>query len=42
MDALEKGYRQVYIGPFKHPRPSDQTDLKGQRRCDPRGGREPT
>ena len=24
----EGGYGQVYIGAFKHPRPSNQTDLK--------------
>ena len=32
----------MYIGPFKHPGPLDQTDLKEQRRCNPRGGGELT
>ena len=31
---------QVYIGAFKHPKPSDQTDLKERRRCNPSGGGE--
>jgi len=36
------GYRAIYIGGSVNSRPSDQTNLKGQRRCNLGGSGEPT
>jgi hypothetical protein len=38
----ESGYKAVYIGGSINSGRLDQTDLKGRRRCNLRGGGEPT